>query len=167
MKRLFLALAISAMTMASSALLAADEAQDSAKSTAAPLSVEQQLLNDFAVRLKDHMHKTAMLLDKISQSKDPKERQKLMKEYSQAMQTTDKINQAMANLNTPGNRMGGMGMMGGMGKGGKKMGGMKCKCGMMKQSGAAKAAAGALEGEPEAAESEDADAAEASGHEGH
>lgn len=162
MRKVLLALCIGAMVASSPSLMAAEEAQAATKPAPAQLTLEQQLFNDFATRLKDHFHKMAMLLDKISQSKDPQERQKLMKEYTQAMQTTHKVHQAMASLSGAG-----------MSMGGKKMGGMMAGgmgCGMMKQrAGGAQSASAAADGQETAAtsEGEEDEAKEASGHEGH
>jgi hypothetical protein len=136
------------------------QAQEAAK----PLTIEQQLFNDFASRMQTHLHKTASLLDKIRQSSDAKERQKLMQEYHQANQTTMKINHAMHML------AGGKGSM----MAGKKMGskGEGMGCMMMK-----KKSAGAAEAGGDTAAAEEADATETSAtaqqpqdsseHEGH
>jgi hypothetical protein len=153
---------------------AAEEAQVAQKAGAS-LSIEQQLFNDFAARLEQHLHKTAALLAKIRQTDDPQERQKLMKEYAQAQKTTAKITQAMDSLSASG----GMMMMGGRKMSGAMMGGgMKCGCGMMKQHAGDQTAAqsGGHEGHDAGASApekegtgDDSDEAkqEATGHEGH
>ena len=85
------------------------------------MSIEQRLFNDFAVHMQHHLHETAALLDKIRQSSDAKEREKLMKDYHQASQTAMKINHAMHMLIDGKSSM----MMGGK-KMGAKGGGMGC-----------------------------------------
>jgi hypothetical protein len=141
----------------SRAALAAEEPSNPGQPAA--LSVEQQLYNDFAARLEQHFHKTAAILAKIRQTTDAQERQKLVNEYAQAMQTTHKVNQAMmAFAGKPSGMAGGKKMGKGM------MGGGGCK--MMKQhaasaQGADDAAAG------EADEGDQEPTSQAGGHEGH
>lgn len=137
------------------------QAQDTVK----PLSIEQRLFNDFAVQMGDHLHETAALLDKIRQSSDAKQREKLVREYHQATQTTMKINHAMQML------IGGKGPM----MGGKKMGakgeGMSCMM-MKKKSASAEQDGGDISNQEETdtATAESAaggEAGKASAHEGH
>jgi hypothetical protein len=142
----------------------------------AGLPVEQQLFNDIAVRMQQHLHHTAGLLNKIAQSTDPQERAKLMGEYRDSVRLSMKLDQLMQAVSAaPDMKAGGMMMKG------KKMGGMKCSCPMMKMKGKGKAEAGdAGEADEHAAHGGGADeasddaagetpdaAAGASGHEGH
>jgi hypothetical protein len=158
-------LAASCLVLAMQTATAADD------TSAAPLPIEQQLYNDFAARLQEHLHHTAQILDKIRQSKDAQERQKLMKDYEKAMQTTHKVHQAMTTLMGTG----GGGMMGGMMMAGKKMGGMGGGCMMMRKQSASAGAAAAASGAQDADAAGDTatgdDAAEGQGdageHEGH
>lgn len=144
-----------------------------------PMPVEQQLLSDFAARLEMHMHKTAALLQKIRETQDPQERDKLMKDYQKSMRTTMKIDQLMRQVAGGDDDMGMASMKkgGGMMKG-KKMGGM-CACMMGKKGGKKAAAGGDAEADahaghgdaddaPEtAAEAEQDGAAAADEHAGH
>lgn len=162
------ALAIIAGCVALSEPLYASAADD------AGLPVEQQLFNDIAGRMQEHLHRTAALLNKIAQSKDPQERTKLMGEYRDSVRLSMKLNQLMQEVSgAPEAKEGSMMMKG------KKMGGMKCSCPMMKMKGKGKAGAGEGEADQHAAhgggdeasdepdgEKPDA-AAGASGHEGH
>lgn len=159
MRTLAALLSLAYLTSFSPALLA--QAQDTVK----PLSIEQRLFNDFAVQMRHHLHETAALLDKIRQSSDAKEREKLMKEYHQATQTSTKINDAMHVL------IAGKGDMMGGKKMGAKSGGMGCM--MMKK----KSASAEQDGDDTSSQ-EDADTAvaepaagdeagKASAHEGH
>jgi hypothetical protein len=159
MRKLAALLSLVCLTSFSPALLA--QAQDTAK----PLSIEQRLFNDFAVQMRHHLHETAALLDKIRQSSDAKEREKLIKEYHQATETAMKINDAMHML---------IGGKGGM-MGGKKMsakgGGMGCM--MMKKKSASAEQDGddtSSQEEADTATAESAagdEAAKSSEHEGH
>jgi hypothetical protein len=160
MRKLAAVLSLGCLASFSSALLA--QAQDAVK----PLAIEQRMFNDFAVHMQRHLHETAVLLDKIRQSSDMKEREKLMKEYHHATQAAMQINHAMDML---------IGENGGMMKGGKKIaakgGGMGCMM-MKKKSASAEQESGDVSSQ------EDADAATAeaglgneagksSEHEGH
>jgi hypothetical protein len=106
------------------------------------LPLEQQLFNDFAARLQEHLHKSAALLEKIRQSSDAQQRGKLMKDYQQNMRTTMKINHLMHQVTGDDAAMG-MKKGGGMMKGKKMGGGMSC-CSMVmgKKDGKKSAAAG-------------------------
>lgn len=159
MRKLVVLLSLAYLTSFSPALLA--QAQDTVK----PLSIEQRLFNDFAVQMRQHLHETAALLDKIRQSSDAKEREKLTKEYHQATQTTMKINDAMHAL------IGGKGGMMGGKKMGAKGGGMGCM--MMKKKSASAEQDGddtSSQEEADAATAESAaddDAGKSSEQEGH
>jgi hypothetical protein len=160
MRKLAALLSLACLTSFSPALFA--QAQDSAK----PLSIEQRLFNDFAVHMQHHLHETAALLDKIRQSSDAKEREKLMKEYHQATQTAMKINHAMDMLIDGKASM----MMGGK-KMGAKGGGMGCMM-MKKKSASAEQDRGDASSQEEAdtATAESAptdDAGKSNEHEGH
>jgi hypothetical protein len=102
------------------------------------LTIEQQLFNDFAVRMQDELHRSAALLDKIAQSEDANERDKLMSEYHTNMRTTMKIDHLMQQMAGGGEDMK---KAGGTMMKGKKMGGMSCCSMMSKKGGAGKAAA--------------------------
>jgi hypothetical protein len=120
------------------------------------LTIEQQLFNDFALRMQEHLQRSAALLERIRQSVDLKEREKLMGEYQQLSQKTMKIHHLMHQL-AGGHEPMRMSMM----KGKKKMGCMGKECEMMKQgknppipqafesSDAPQAGAMEPEGEPE------------------
>jgi hypothetical protein len=159
MRKLAALLSLACLTSFSPALFA--QAQDSVK----PLSIEQRLFNDFAVHMQHHLHETAALLDRIRQSSDAKEREKLMKEYHLATQTAMKINHAMDMLidGKASMRMGGKKM-------GAKGGGMGCMM-MKKKSASAEQDGGDASGQEEAdaaAESAPSDGAgKSSEHEGH
>jgi hypothetical protein len=104
----------------------------------AVLPIEQQLFNDFAVRMQDQLHRSAALLDKIAQSKDAQQRGRLMSEYHKSMRTTMKIDHLMHQV-AGGGDADTQQADGGMMMKGKKMGGMSC-CSMMGKKGAGKAA---------------------------
>lgn len=142
----------------------------------AALPVEQQLFNDFAGRMQEHLRRPAGLLNKIAQSKDPQERAQLMDEYRNSVRFGMKLNDLMQQvLGGPDMKAGGMMMKG------KKMGGMRCSCPMMKSKGKGKAAgpsAAAGDDDPHAAhagggeaqDEDDGNAEEApagAGHENH
>jgi hypothetical protein len=127
-----------------------------AAADAPSLPIEQQLFNDFALRMQDHLQRSAVLLERIRQSVDLKERDKLMGEYQQLSKTTMKLQQLMQRLAGEQHPMK-MSMM----KGKKKMGCMGKECEMMKQ--------GKSQPIPQAFESSDdpqADAMESDGEEG-
>jgi hypothetical protein len=133
------------------------QAQESA------LPLEQQLFNDFAARMEQQMHRTAGLLNKIAQSKDPQEREQLMKEYWQSMRTTNKIHHLMHQIAGGDDAAMDMGMMGkkkagGMMKG-KKMGGMGCCKMMMGKKGGKQAAEDGEDANEQAEQGEAADEA--------
>lgn len=160
MRKLVVLLSLAYLTSFSPALLA--QAQDSGK----PLSIEQRLFNDFAVQMRQHLHETAALLDKIRQSSDAKEREKLMKDYHHATRTAMKINHAMHMLIDGKSSM----MMGGK-KMGAKGGGMGCMM-MKKKSASAEQESGDASSQEnaDAAAEESApsdDAGKSSEHEGH
>jgi hypothetical protein len=108
--------------------LALAPAMPVAAADAASLPIEQQLFNDFALRMQDHLQRSAALLERIRQSVDLKERDKLMGEYQQLSKTTMKIQHLMQRLAGEQHPMK-MSMM----KGKKKMGCMGKECEMMKQ----------------------------------
>lgn len=127
MKTRFAAALIALLALAPA--FAATAAEDAA------LTIEQQLFNDFALRMQEQLQRSAALLDRIRQSVDNKEREKLMNEYHELTQKSMKIHQLMHQLTGGPESM-------------KKAAMMKCKmmgakgmgCGMMKKSGAKKAA---------------------------
>ncbi|MFN0038936.1 MAG: hypothetical protein ACKVP2_05465 [Burkholderiales bacterium] len=94
------------------------------------LTIEQQLFNDFALRMQEQLQRSVMLLDRIRQSVDNQEREKLMNEYHELTRKTMKIHHLMHELT-------------GGSEASKKAAKMKCKmmeakgkgCGMMKKSG--------------------------------
>jgi predicted RND superfamily exporter protein len=146
-KKLLLALSLVAICGAAPLVSAAEDTSQ--------LNLENQLFNDFAGRLQEHLHKTAALLEKIRESKDLKERQKFMKEYTQAMQTTAKVTAVMQDLG--GEQPAGM-------MAGQKMKGMSCP--MMRQRASASQTGSAVGTDSDQAE-EDAGKPESAGHEGH
>ena len=116
------------------ALMAAMPAFSAASDEEPKLTMEQQLFNDFALRMQEQLQRSATLLERIRQSVDSKEREMLMNEYQELTQKTMKIHHLMQQL------AGGSEMS-------KKAAMMKCKmmdakgkgCGMMKKSGAKQA----------------------------
>ena len=95
------------------------------------LTIEQQLFNDFALRMQEQLQRSVMLLDRIRQSVDNQEREKLMNEYHELTRRTMKIHHLMHELT-------------GGPEASKKAAKMKCKmmettgkgCGMMKKGDA-------------------------------
>ncbi len=108
--------------------LALTPAMPVAAADAPSLPIEQQLFNDFALRMQEHLQRSSALLERIRQSVDLKEREKLIGEYQQLSHKTMKIQHLMHQL-AGGQEPMKMSMM----KGKKKMGCMGKECEMMKQ----------------------------------